>query len=65
MGLMLPGIIRKVFLMNCPVCNGREIGKIGTSQYFCWNCLVEFNDQEQVFEISEDGSLVNLNDEEF
>ncbi|MEL7566403.1 MAG: hypothetical protein AAGU27_16180 [Dehalobacterium sp.] len=50
--------------MACPVCNGREIGKIGTNQYFCWNCLVEFNDQEEVFEITEDGSLMNLNAKE-
>jgi len=50
--------------MTCPVCNGREIGKIGTNQYFCWNCLVEFNDQEEVFEITEDGSLMNLNAQE-
>lgn len=50
--------------MGCPVCHGREIGKIGTNQYFCWNCLVEFNDQEEVFEISEDGSLTNFNVQE-
>jgi hypothetical protein len=46
--------------MGCPVCNGREIGKIGTNQFFCWNCLVEFNDLNEVFEISEDGTLTNM-----
>lgn len=44
--------------MGCPVCNGREYGKIGTHQFFCWNCLIEFNDQNETFQIGEDGSLL-------
>lgn len=43
--------------MNCPVCNSREVGKIATDQYYCWNCNVEFNGEEKVFTISEDGNL--------
>jgi hypothetical protein len=50
--------------MSCPVCNGREVGKIGANQFFCWNCLLEFNNREEVFEITEDGSLLNFNSED-
>lgn len=45
----------------CPVCGQHEIGRIGTDQYYCWNCCVEFvvnNDAVKVFQIETDGSLV-------
>ena len=33
-------------------------GKIGPEQYFCWNCLIEFDDQQRAYQVDEDGNLV-------
>jgi hypothetical protein len=49
----------------CPNCKGKDIGKIGTHQYYCWRCLIELNvqgDRLQLFEVEEDGSLSSLDD---
>lgn len=46
--------------MRCPNCNCRDIGKIGTNQYYCWECFVEFSvngEQVKLFNVEEDGSL--------
>lgn len=53
--------------MKCPVCQGNSVGKIGVEQYYCWNCFVEFNtmkDEVQIFQVAEDGSLVQPGDED-
>ncbi len=49
--------------MNCPVCNGNAVGKVGVEQYYCWNCFIEFNtlkEDVQIFNVEEDGSLVSV-----
>jgi hypothetical protein len=49
----------------CPNCKGKDIGKIGTHQYFCWRCLIELSvqgDTLSLFEVEEDGSLSSLDD---
>lgn len=49
--------------MFCPVCGGRATGKVGTEQYYCWDCCVEFRKNKegvQIFEVAEDGSLVSF-----
>ena len=43
--------------MSCPLCGGRAIGKIGVEQFYCWDCCVEYDSSQHVFEIAEDGSL--------
>lgn len=52
--------------VKCPNCNGKDIGKIGTNQYYCWTCFVELslvNDQvSSIYQVEEDGSLHSLND---
>lgn len=51
--------------MVCPVCGGRQIGKVGVEQYYCWDCCVEFNnntDRVVVYDLDEDGSLVAWED---
>ncbi len=51
--------------MICPVCAGRQLGKVGVEQYYCWNCCVEFNshtDNMVVYDLDEDGSLVAWDD---
>ncbi|WP_165847701.1 hypothetical protein [Ammonifex thiophilus] len=49
--------------MQCPVCGGKAVGKIGAGHYFCRDCCLEYRiDREgvQIFEIDEDGMLVKL-----
>lgn len=52
--------------MNCPVCSGRAIGKVGVEQFYCWDCCVEFTTQTDkvvIYDLSEDGSLVAWDDQ--
>lgn len=48
--------------MQCPICRSNQTGKVGTDQYFCWSCFVEFNTrgEGEVYEICEDGNLLAL-----
>ncbi|HHY29744.1 MAG TPA: hypothetical protein GX520_03520 [Syntrophaceticus sp.] len=49
--------------MQCPICRGRQTGKVGADQYYCWSCYVEFSagGESEVYEITEDGNLMALN----
>ncbi|TCS94898.1 hypothetical protein [Hazenella coriacea] len=53
-------------MLRCPNCNSHDLGKVGTSQLYCWQCFVEItieNDQiSSVYQVEEDGSLSSLND---
>ncbi|HBI03236.1 MAG TPA: hypothetical protein DDY49_04295 [Paenibacillaceae bacterium] len=53
-------------MFTCPNCHGKNIGKIGTNQYYCWNCFVEFvatgEKISSVYQVEEDGTLHSLND---
>lgn len=53
-------------MMTCVNCQSKDIGKIGTNQYYCWNCCIEFTTSgskvASVFQVEEDGSLHSLND---
>ena len=44
----------------CPLCGGKQTGKVGNDQFFCSSCFVEFNSQKKIFEINEDGTLTEL-----
>ena len=47
--------------MDCPVCGGRTIGKIGVEQFYCWDCCVEFTTQSDkvvIYDLAEDGSIM-------
>lgn len=47
--------------MRCPNCEGRSIGKVGSEQYYCWDCCVEFNvgrGDVRVWHVDPDGELV-------
>ncbi len=49
------------FPETCPVCSGRLIGRIGTGQFFCWDCCAQFTrgaSRNRVWEIDDEGSLV-------
>lgn len=46
--------------MNCPVCGRKSIGKVGVSQFYCWECYMEFafdGTQYTVYNVEADGSL--------
>ena len=46
--------------MLCPVCGQTTTGKVGTDQYYCWECCVEFliKDAEvAVYNVEADGTL--------
>jgi ribosomal protein L37AE/L43A len=55
-----------VMRVICPNCGSKDVGKIGTNQYYCWNCFIEMSvagDQiSSVYQVEEDGSLHSLND---
>lgn len=51
-------------LKTCPICGGKAVGRIGVDQYYCWDCLLEFNGKNEVFAIAEDGTLVAYNPQE-
>lgn len=50
----------------CPICHGKAIGKVGTNQYYCWDCFLEFTTNSngvQVYQVDEDGSLLDYSPE--
>ncbi|MGM9987650.1 MAG: hypothetical protein ACI35O_10525 [Bacillaceae bacterium] len=51
--------------MKCPNCRGKNLGKIGVNQYYCWNCYIELSIGKgiiNVHQVEEDGSLSSLDD---
>ncbi|MDY0408547.1 hypothetical protein ACFFIS_03215 [Virgibacillus soli] len=51
--------------MQCPNCQSKDIGKIGSTQFYCWNCFIEItmmNEILNVHQIEADGSLSSLDD---
>ncbi|WP_026689117.1 hypothetical protein [Alteribacter aurantiacus] len=51
--------------MRCPNCKGKDIGKIGSNQYYCWNCFIELtlsNGRLSLHQVEADGSLSSLDD---
>jgi len=51
--------------MRCPACGCVDVGRVGSNQFYCWNCFLEFsiNSRQQVkfFYVQEDGNLLQLN----
>jgi ribosomal protein L37AE/L43A len=49
--------------VRCPACKGMQVGRVGSDQYYCWNCFIEFavkKDRVNMYEVAEDGSLVSI-----
>jgi len=48
-------------MTNCPVCSSnRAIGKVGSAQYFCYDCCIEFivrDEATTIFNVESDGTL--------
>ncbi len=52
--------------MVCPVCGGKSTGKVGVDQFYCWDCCVEYRQNNEVltvFDVAEDGTLVAWEEE--
>ncbi len=50
-------------IIRCPICGGAQVGKVGSEQYYCWNCFMEFNYNKgriNLYEVAEDGSLIAM-----
>jgi hypothetical protein len=49
-------------MMRCPLCRSADTGKVGQNQYYCWQCLMEFNTNPSqslsMFYVEADGSLI-------
>lgn len=47
--------------MRCPNCAGRSIGRVGSEQYYCWDCCIEFNTGRgaiRIYHLDPDGELI-------
>ena len=50
-------------MLRCPSCQGRSVGKVGTGQYYCWDCFIEFAVSARglrVYRVEVDGELSRL-----
>lgn len=48
---------------NCPQCAGRNVGKVGTGQYYCWDCFIEFSKGQRgikMYRVEADGELSRI-----
>lgn len=51
--------------MKCPNCGSKDIGKIGSHQFYCWGCFIELTvngEKMSVYQVEEDGTLSSLDD---
>lgn len=51
--------------MRCPNCGSKELGKLSTDQFYCWNCFIELTvieDKLSLSQVEEDGTLTSLDD---
>ncbi len=49
----------------CPACGGRNVGRVGTVQYYCWDCFIEFALSPRgvrMFRVEADGELSRLDE---
>lgn len=49
------------YLLVCPKCKSRAIGRIGQNQYYCWDCSIEFvpvRDGFRMYRLEEDGTVL-------
>jgi hypothetical protein len=49
--------------MRCPRCGRTETGQVGTREYYCWNCCLEFHGapgQWRLFTVDEEGQLLEV-----
>jgi ribosomal protein L37AE/L43A len=47
-------------VLKCPLCGGRDVGRIAPDHYYCWNCFVELATeagQVRAFHVDLEGML--------
>lgn len=47
--------------LRCPYCGSRGVGRVGTAQYFCSDCCIEFaftNSGTRLYWLDDEGELV-------
>lgn len=53
-------------MLRCPNCNSKDVGKIGSHQFYCWGCFIELSVSGEkvmsVYQVEEDGTLSSLDD---
>ncbi|CAB1128958.1 conserved protein of unknown function [Candidatus Hydrogenisulfobacillus filiaventi] len=52
-----------VKMPDCPACRGRNVGRVGTGQYYCWDCCIEFNWGNRgvrLYRVEADGELSRI-----
>ncbi len=48
---------------RCPGCQGKNVGKVGTGQFYCWDCCIEYTVSGRgcrLYEVLQDGELARL-----
>lgn len=51
-------------MWQCPLCSGKSVGKVGQSQFYCWDCCCEFVHDKSgytVYIADADGTIVESN----
>ncbi|MCL6450320.1 MAG: hypothetical protein K6T75_03390 [Acetobacteraceae bacterium] len=46
---------------RCPACGSRQVGQVGASQYYCWECCIEFTlgrREPRLFRVDPEGVLL-------
>lgn len=49
--------------MNCPLCDARDVGRIGRERYYCRECCHEWTKGDgmvKIYEVLSDGSVERL-----
>ncbi|MDA8199061.1 MAG: hypothetical protein M0Z54_06480 [Thermaerobacter sp.] len=47
----------------CPGCRGKNVGKVGTGQFYCWDCYIEFQVSARgtrLYRVESDGELSRI-----
>ncbi len=49
--------------LTCPSCTSRNVGKVGTGQFYCWDCYIEFSMSYRgvrMYSVERDGELTRI-----
>ena len=49
--------------VRCPSCGRNETGQVGTHEFYCWNCCLEFHGAPgswRLFALDTDGALLEV-----
>jgi hypothetical protein len=52
-------------MFACPNCESKDLGRISSNHYYCWNCYIELTVSDGIIhthQVEEDGSLSSLDD---